>query len=108
LCFADVVGLGCTLQWLEEQLEGASHMHKERTLTTDLLRPGDTTGITPEFGRCNDVQRLFGLRRGTLYNLLRQGKVKGVLLRVAGQKSGVRLWHLQSIRDLINSEMEAA
>jgi hypothetical protein len=74
-------------------------------VTTDPVQPGDTTGVQPEFGRCADVQRIYGLRRGSLYNLHRQGKVKGVLLRAEGQKSGVRLWHLRSISDLINSQM---
>lgn len=74
--------------------------------TTALVEPGNTSGVLPEFGRTIDVQRLFGIKRGTLYTLSRQGKVKSCLLRVAGQKSGVRLWHLQSIRDFIHSQME--
>jgi hypothetical protein len=79
--------------------------HKTIERTTSPVEPGNFRGVLPEFGRCADVQRMFGLRRGTLYNLHKQGKIKGVLLRVAGQKSGVRLWHLQSIRDLINCQM---
>lgn len=77
-------------------------------LTTQPIQSGNTAGVLPEFGRTADVQRLFGLKRGTLYGLHRQGKIKGVLLRVAGQKSGVRLWHLESVRHLINEQMEAA
>lgn len=53
--------------------------------TTAPVEPGNFTGSTPEFGRCADVQRIYGLRRGTLYNLLRDGKIKGVLLRVRGK-----------------------
>lgn len=74
--------------------------------TTDPVKAVDCGSLAPEFGRASDVLRIFGLRKGTLYNLLEDGKVKGVLLRVRGQKSGVRLFHLQSIRDFINSQME--
>jgi len=73
--------------------------------STEPVQPGNFTGVQPEFGRTADVQRLFGLRRGSLYNLFGDGKIKGVLLRVRGQKSGVRLWHLQSIADCIRSQM---
>ena len=65
---------------------------KKRKTTTAPVRPGDSTGIMPEFGRCADVQRIYGLRRGTLYNLLRDGKIRGCLLRVRCKKSGVRLF----------------
>jgi hypothetical protein len=74
--------------------------------TTEPVRSGDCTGTTPEFGRCADVQRIFGLRRGTLYNLLLDGKIKGVLLRVRGKKSGVRLFEMDSVRQFIRAQME--
>ena len=75
-------------------------------LTIEPVQPGNLNGLTPEFGRCLDCTRLFGLKRGTLYNLLRDGKIRGVLLRVRGQKSGVRLFEMASVRDLIRSQMQ--
>jgi hypothetical protein len=78
---------------------------RRKLLTTAPVRAGDCAQTEPEFGRCKDVERLYGVRRGSLYGLHRQGKIKGVLLRVAGAKSGVRLWHLQSVRDFIEGEM---
>lgn len=75
--------------------------------TIDPVRAREFQNLQPEFGRCNDCTRLFGLKRGTLYNLLKDGKIKGVLLRVRGQKSGVRLFDLKSIADLIRREMAA-
>jgi len=73
--------------------------------TTEPVQPGNFNGITPEFGRVADVARMFGIRRGTLYNLLRDGKIRGVLLRVRGQKSGVRLIDMASVRELILSQL---
>lgn len=78
---------------------------KKKQTTIAPVQAGDATGATPEFGRCLDCTRLFGLKRGTLYNLLREGRIRGVLLRVKGKKSGVRLFHLDSIRTLIEKEM---
>ena len=71
-----------------------------QSLTSAPIRV-DCNSAPPEFGRWRDVDRLYGIRRGTLYNLLGDGKIKGVLLRVRGQKSGVRLFDLASIRDYI-------
>ena len=73
--------------------------------TTEPVQPGNFTGTMPEFGRVADVTRHFGIKRGTLYNLHRDGKVRSVLLRVRGQKSGVRLFEMVSVRDLIWSQL---
>jgi hypothetical protein len=83
--------------------KGIEHM---RNTTTTAIGPANTTPTAPEFGRIRDVQHLFGLKRGTVYNLLRDGKIKGCLLRVRGQKSGVRLISLDSVREFICGQME--
>jgi hypothetical protein len=72
----------------------------------DPVHPGNFAGTTPEFGRCADVQRIFGLRRGTLYNLNRSGKIQGCLIRVKGKTSGVRLWDMGSIGNFIRGQMK--
>jgi hypothetical protein len=80
-------------------------------MTTAPVEAGDTTRMAPEFGRWRDVERLYGIKRGSLYNLLVDGKVQGVLLRVRGQKSGIRLFDLASVREYIRQcqgEQEAA
>jgi hypothetical protein len=80
--------------------------NRERSLTTEVVQAGNFTGIVPEFGRTADVARHFGIKRGTLYNLLDGRKVRGVVLRVKGKQKGVRLWDMQSIRDYIRSQFE--
>lgn len=72
------------------------------------VHPGNFTGTMPEFGRCADVQRIYGLRRGSLYNLLRIGKIRGCLIRIKGKKSGVRLWDMASIGNFIRGQMKEA
>ena len=81
---------------------------KEQNTTTNPVEPGNFTGATQEWGRAPDLQRVFGLRRGTAYNLLLDGKIKGVLLRVRGKKSGVRLFDMASVRDFIRTQMKEA
>jgi hypothetical protein len=75
-------------------------------VTTKPVSPGQTTGAEPEFGRIGDVERLYGLKRGSTYNLLAAGKIRGCLLRIKGKKSGVRLIHLRSVREFIDSQMK--
>ena len=74
--------------------------------TIEPVLTGNSTGTMPEFGRCADVQRIFGLRRGTLYNLNRSGKIQGCLIRIKGKSSGVRLWDMGSIGNFIRGQMK--
>jgi hypothetical protein len=78
--------------------------------TTAPVQSGDCAGQQAEFGRCADVTRLYGIKRGCMYALLADGKIKGVLLRVRGNKSGIRLIDLASVRQYIRhcQEQEAA
>ena len=74
--------------------------------TTQPIALGNCSNIMPEFGRFQDVQRLFGIKRGTLYNLAAEGLVKSVCLRRRGNVKGVRLFYLQSISDYLHKLME--
>src|SRR5258708_7951972 len=60
--------------------------------TTAPVTPADFSDTAKEFGRTKDVERIFSVKRGTLYNAEKLGLVRGVLLRLRGQKSGVKLW----------------
>jgi hypothetical protein len=73
--------------------------------TSAPLEAAEASNIQPEFLRTSDLRRIFGLARGTVYNLHAAGKIRGVLLRVRGKKSGVRLWDAQSVRDFIHSQI---
>ena len=75
-------------------------------LTTEPAAAANTSQTLPEFGRVQDVQRLFGVKRGILYRWIGEGKVKSVLIREPGNNQGVRLIHLASVRDYINSQFQ--
>ena len=83
-------------------------MHDHANKTTAPVERGDFTAWVPEFGRTVDLQKCFGIRRGTAYALLKLGKIRGVLLRVQGRKSGVRLFDMASVREFIRAEMDRA
>ena len=74
--------------------------------TTARVTPGDFSDTAKEFGRTKDVERIFSVKRGTLYNAEKLGLVRGVLLRLRGQKSGVKLWDMRSIENWIRGEMQ--
>ena len=76
------------------------------SMTTAPVRSGDFSDTVKEFGRTKDVERVFSVKRGTLYNAEKLGLVRGVLLRLRGQKSGVKLWDMRSIERWIRGEME--
>jgi hypothetical protein len=76
------------------------------SVTTAPVTPGDFSDTAKEFGRTKDVERIFSVKRGTLYNAEKLGLVRGVLLRLRGQKSGVKLWDMRSIENWIRGEMQ--
>jgi hypothetical protein len=76
-------------------------------LTSAPVQAGDFSGVFPEWGRTADVQKHFGIKRGTLYNLHADGLIRGKVLRVRGQVKGVRLWDMQSIREFIHSQPDS-
>jgi hypothetical protein len=81
---------------------------REKPKTIEKIGPGDFSNIPPEFGRTPDARQVFGIPRGSLYNLNSEGKIRGVTLRVKGHKRGIRLWDMGSIRRYIHSQMAAA
>ena len=74
-------------------------------LTTAPVEPGASGSIVPEFIRIPDVERFSGVKRGHTYALINAGLIKSVCLRKPGAKTGVRLVHLQSLRDYLNSNL---
>jgi len=74
--------------------------------TTQPVALGKCNDTLPEFGRFQDVQRLFGIKRASLYLMVNQGLIKSISLRREGQLKGVRLFHLQSISDYLNRLLE--
>ena len=76
-------------------------------MTTAPAHAGSCAGILPEFGRWQDVQRLFGIKRGVLYILLTEGKVKSVSMRRKGNKHGCRLFYLPGISEYLHSLLKA-
>jgi hypothetical protein len=78
-----------------------------KIFTTEPPRAGDTTHLRVEFCRVPDVQHLFGLKRGTLYRLIGEGKIRSVSLREPGRRTGCRLVHVASVREFL-AGLEAA
>ena len=74
--------------------------------TNEPIKAGSCESILPEFGRTEDVARLFGIKRGSLYNLLKKRKDLSVRLRIEGRTTGLRLWHLQGIRNMLLALMQ--
>lgn len=81
-------------------------MPTKRATTTEPVEPGSTSQVAAEFLRTDDVRKVFGIRRGSLYGLAKLGKVKSCLLRIRGNRLGVRLWSVDSIRAYIQSQMK--
>lgn len=84
-------------QYLEEM--------NKHGFTTKPVVSGNCNDVMPEFGRWQDVQRLFGIKRGMLYLLVEGSEVKSVSLRRKGNQKGCRLFYLQSISEYLHKLM---
>jgi len=80
---------------------------KKSAFTVDPVEPGDRSGCLPEFARSAQIYQIYGLRRGTLYNLWHAGLISGVSLRRKGQKFSCRLWFVPSISAYLHSLLKA-
>jgi len=78
----------------------------EDKLTTAPIQAADKSQLKPEFVRIKDLRPMFGIATGTAYNLLNARKISGLVLRVRGKTSGVRLISVDSVRRYIESQME--
>jgi hypothetical protein len=79
---------------------------KKMKTTTAPVRAGSFSGAKKEFGRTKDVEHVFSIKRGSLYNAEKLGLVRGVKLRLRGQKSGIKLWDMRSVEAWVRAEME--
>ena len=68
------------------------------------LSKDNTSFIEPEFLRVKDVEKMFRLKRGKLYALIREGAVISKSLCTRGTIRGVRLVSVDSLRNYINSQ----
>ena len=66
----------------------------------------NANGTLPEWGRVADVQRLLGIKRGTLYTLIASGHIKSVSMRRKGNVRGCRLILLSSVAAYLQSLLE--
>jgi hypothetical protein len=57
----------------------------------------------PEFVNTDGMLAVFGIKRSLAYDLLGQGKIRGVSLRRQGKQRGKRLFVAQSVRDYLHS-----
>ena len=73
-------------------------------MTIAEIKPASIGEIAPEFGTSADVRKYFGIKKGTLYNLHKCGKIRGKVLRVTGDFKGVRIWDMGSVRAFIHSQ----
>jgi|GEM_PF-1680152 len=73
--------------------------------TTAPVQQGESGGIAPEFIRVPECERLFGLKRGLLYLLIRDAAIRSVCLRRPGARTGVRLVSYQSVREYLNRQL---
>lgn len=59
--------------------------------------------IKPEFLKIKEASRVFGIGKSSLYELIRAGKIKSVLLRKRGNLRGTRLISYDSLKNYLDS-----
>ncbi len=63
----------------------------------------DNFEASPEWGRLEDVQRLFGIRRSTCYELIRRGDIRSAAVRKKNARTGLRVIDLASVREFLRA-----
>ena len=60
----------------------------------------------PEWGGVADVERQFGIKETHLYQLMKEGRIKSVLIKGRGRSRGKRLINFASVRRLLAEAQE--
>lgn len=60
-----------------------------------------------EYGRFDDLERRFGIRRSTAYELIAAGKIKSACVKKKGARSGIRLIDFGSVRQFLKASTVA-
>jgi hypothetical protein len=74
----------------------------ERHLQTT---PDIAGSLSPEWARPDDITKVFGIKRATLWALMKEGRIKSVSLRKRHQIRGTRLVNLESVREFIEAQL---
>ena len=64
--------------------------------------------VDPEFVDIPGLEARWGIKRSLAYQLLADGKIRGVSLRRRGQIRGKRLFSVDSVRQFLRDQMESA
>jgi hypothetical protein len=69
---------------------------------------GGASHLNPEFVDCKGLETGWGIKRSFAYQLLKDGKIRGVSLRRRGAVRGKRLFSVDSVRAFLREQMEQA
>jgi hypothetical protein len=69
-------------------------------------RPREIALGSPRYGRWQDVERLFSIKRSTTFALLKTGKIRGCALSLTGKRSRTRLIDLASVESFVKEQVE--
>jgi hypothetical protein len=78
-----------------------TQVRKKRRGPSQVRVSGNT-----EWTDSHGLLELFGIRRSTGYHLAEEGVIKSVSLKQPGEKRGVRLFHVPTIRSFLNSQLQ--
>jgi hypothetical protein len=76
----------------------------QKHLTTSPVG-ADAFVLEPEFVRVPQLYPLAGIKRGLAYRKINDGTFKSVLMRESGNKQGIRLVYLPSVRAYLHELM---
>jgi hypothetical protein len=74
----------------------------------NVLVPLSAAPVDVEFVDFKGLERGWGIKRSLAYQLLADGAIKGVSLRRRGLSRGKRLFSVDSVREFLRGQMDAA
>jgi len=80
---------------------------KQIKVPRSAVKKLETSHGNRRFGRFSDVEALYGLKRTTTYNLLKEGKIRSCALTVTGKRCRARLIDLDSVEEFIRAQMRS-
>ena len=91
---------------LQKAISTGGHPAMTVPLIGGAVRPPQH--IDPEFVDCRGLEAGWGIKRSLAYQLLADGKIQGVSLRRRNRTRGKRLFSVDSVRQFLREQTEAA
>src|SRR6185369_13244581 len=79
------------------------HYMQSNNKPQNAAQESEASGGECRYGRIRDVEQIYGLKRTTIYNLIKSRRIDSVAVTVTGKRCRARLIDMESVQAFVQS-----